>query len=92
MEYTDNVRFVQQKGGKQRMSRRKITTPVQDVLERVEALPDDDQTLVGEVLWKRSIAARRRRLAKDIAETRAAYRRGAVSRGGPADVMRDLDR
>jgi len=73
------------------MIRRKITTPVQDVLARVATLPEEDQALVGEVLWKRVLAARRRQLAADVAEARRALRCGMVSRGTPAEVMRDLD-
>ena len=72
------------------MSRRKTSSSVQDVLERVGSLPDEDQALIGELLWKRVIAARRRRVAAEIAEANAAYQSGTVSHGTPADVMRDL--
>lgn len=62
----------------------------QEVIETVEALPPDDQTLLIEIIRQRLIQHRRSELATEIAEAREAYRRGEVRRGTVADLMEEL--
>lgn len=62
----------------------------QEVIETVEALPPDDQTLLIEIIRRRLIQQRRAELAADIAEVRDAYERGEVRRGTVADLMGEL--
>ena len=61
-----------------------------DVLASVETLPMEDQAALIQVINKRIAATRRRELVEEIAQARAAYRRGNVRRGSAADLMREL--
>jgi hypothetical protein len=72
------------------MARSRAGSKFQNVLDSIESMSPEEQDQLMEVLYKRSIEARRARLAKDIAEARAAYRKGNVSRGSAADIMREL--
>jgi hypothetical protein len=62
----------------------------QEVIDKVEALPPDDQMLLIELIRQRLIQHRRDELASDISESRTAYERGEVRRGTVADLMEDL--
>jgi hypothetical protein len=59
----------------------------QEVIDKVEALPPDDQMLLIELIRQRLIQHRRDDLASDIAESRAAYECGEVRRGTVADLL-----
>ena len=61
-----------------------------DVLASVETLPVEDQAALIQVINKRIAATRRREMVEEIAQARAAYRRGNVRRGSAADLMREL--
>lgn len=72
------------------MSEKLASPSFQEVIETVEALPPDDQTLLIEIIRRRLIQQRRAELAADIAEARNAYQRGEVRRGTVADLMKEL--
>jgi len=63
----------------------------QEVIEAVEALPFDDQTLLIEIIRQRLIQHRRTELSVEVAEARQAYQRGEVRRGAVADLMKELN-
>jgi len=73
------------------MSNQSMSSQFQEVIEKVEALPLEDQAMLLEVLQKRTLAGRRRQLGVEIAEARRAYSMNAVFRGTPADLMREMD-
>jgi hypothetical protein len=62
----------------------------QEILETVEALPSDEQSMLIEIVRQRLIQQRRGELAVEIAEARQAYQTGQVRRGTVADLMGDL--
>lgn len=72
------------------MSKKKVSSHFQEVIESVEALPPDDQALLIEIIHQRLIQHRRAKLAAEIAEARNAYQRGEVRRGTVADLMEEL--
>jgi hypothetical protein len=72
------------------MSKKTASSHFQEVIETVEALPPDDQTLLIEIIRQRLIQHRRTELAADIAEARDAYHRGEIRRGTVADLMEEL--
>jgi len=72
------------------MSKKKVSSRFQQVIETVEALPPDDQLLLIEIIRQRLIQPRRAELAAEIAEARDAYQRGDVRRGTVADLMKEL--
>ena len=72
------------------MSEKVVSSCFQEVIETVEALPRDDQTLLIEIIRRRLIEQRRDQLAADIVEARNAYQCGEVRRGTVADLMVEL--
>ena len=72
------------------MSDSGASSRLQEVIERVEALPLDEQALLISVIRQRLIQQGRADLAAEIAEVRSAYRRGMVRRGTVADLIEDL--
>jgi hypothetical protein len=69
---------------------RETASRFQKVLEKVESLPVDDQTLLIEIIHQRVIQHRRTELAGEIAEARAAYELGEIHRGSVSDLMKEL--
>ena len=59
----------------------------QELIERIEALPLDDQELLIGIVRQHLIQRRRAELAEDVAEAREAYRKGDVHRGSVAQLM-----
>lgn len=72
------------------MSHKQASSHLQEVIEAVEALPPDDQAVLIHVIRQRLIEWRRTELAREIAETREAYKRGDVRRGTAADLLAEL--
>jgi len=62
----------------------------QEVIEKVESLPSDDQALLVKIIHRRLIESRRAELATEIAEARSAYQQGEVRRGAVANLMEEL--
>ncbi len=74
------------------MSKKRVSSRFQQVIETVESLPQDDQWLLIEIIRQRLIQHRRSELAADIAEARRAYQQGKVRRGTVAELMEELAR
>jgi hypothetical protein len=61
----------------------------QDLIDAVESLPIDEQSLLVELINKRIIEKRRSELVADVKEAREAFRRGEVKRGTVEDLIKD---
>ena len=61
-----------------------------DVLEKVELLPEEQKESLIEILQHRLIEERRNRLAKNIKKAKEDYRHGKVRRGTVDDLMREI--
>ncbi|OHB77828.1 MAG: hypothetical protein A2Z34_10490 [Planctomycetes bacterium RBG_16_59_8] len=61
-----------------------------DVIERIEILPDEEQEEIVGIIRKRLIEHRRESLAREIAHVRRQYRRGSVRRGTVDDLMNEI--
>ncbi len=68
-----------------------LSTPFQNALEAVEALPIDDQAMLLDVLQRRLAYDRRKQICRDIAEAEQDYKQGNVKRGSVQDLMAELD-
>jgi hypothetical protein len=62
----------------------------QDLIEAVESMPLDDQSMLVELINKRIIEKRRAALVDEVQEARSAFKRGEVKRGTLEDLMKDL--
>jgi hypothetical protein len=62
----------------------------QDLIDAVESMPLDDQSMLVELINKRIIEKRRARLVAEVQEARSAFKRGDVKRGTFEDLMEDL--
>ena len=62
----------------------------QDLIDAVESMPQDDQSLLVELINKRIIEKRRARLVAEARGARSAFKRGEVKRGTFEDLMKDL--
>jgi hypothetical protein len=61
----------------------------QDLIDAIESLPLDDQSMLVEIINKRIIERRRTELAAEVKEAREAFSRGEVKRGTVKDLMND---
>ena len=62
----------------------------QDLIDAVESLPLDDQSMLVELINKRIIEKRRSELVTEVQEARKAFENGEVRRGTALDLMKDL--
>jgi hypothetical protein len=62
----------------------------QDLIEAVESMPLDDQSMLVELINKRIIEKRRAELVAEVQDVRSAFKRGEVKRGTFEDLMKDL--
>ena len=62
----------------------------QEALEIVEALPEDQQENLIDIVRRRLIERRREVLAEHIKEAREEYNRGEVRRGTVDELMKEL--
>jgi hypothetical protein len=62
----------------------------QDLIEAVESMPLDDQSMLVELINKRIIEKRRAELVAEVRDARSAFERGKVKRGTFEDLMKDL--
>ena len=67
-----------------------LSTPFQEVLDRIEALSPEDQQAVIEVIQRRLIEQRRAEIARNAVETRQAMRKGRACCGTVDDLRRDF--
>lgn len=63
----------------------------QDLIEAVESLPLDDQSMLVDIINKRIIEKRRAELVAEVKEAREAFNRGEVKRGTVKDLIKDLE-
>ncbi len=63
---------------------------VQQVLEAVEALSEEEQWMVVEIIANRLRRLRHQQLVEEVEEARSAYQRGEARRGSVDDLLRDL--
>jgi hypothetical protein len=63
----------------------------QDLIDAVESLPLDDQSMLVELINKRIMEKRRAELVAEVGEAREAFRKGEVERGTVDDLMNDLE-
>jgi hypothetical protein len=63
----------------------------QDLIDAVESLPLDDQSMLVELINKRITEKRRAELVADVHEARRAFKNGEVKRGTVEDLMKDLE-
>lgn len=63
----------------------------QDLIDAVESLPLDDQSMLVEIINKRIIEKRRAELVAEVKEAQKAFKRGEVRRGTVKDLIKDLE-
>ena len=63
----------------------------QDLIDAIESLPPDDQSMLVEIINKRIIEKRRTELVAEVKEAREAFNRGEVKRGTVKDLIKDLE-
>jgi hypothetical protein len=61
--------------------------PFQTVIEYVEALSEDEQNELFDLIQKRRVMKRRQKIAQNAEKTLEAVRNGTAERGTAADVM-----
>ena len=62
----------------------------QDLIDAVESLPLDDQSMLVELINKRITEKRRAELVAEVHDARSAFKNGEVKRGTVEDLMKDL--
>ena len=62
----------------------------QDLIEAVESMPLDDQSMLVEIINKRILEKRRIDLIAEVEESREAFKRGEFKRGTIEDLLKDL--
>ena len=67
-----------------------LSTPFQEAIEAVEALPPDDQEALIELIRQRLIERRRAEIARHATETLQATREGRARYGTVDDLRHDL--
>jgi hypothetical protein len=63
----------------------------QEVIEKVESLPDEEQKQLIELIKNRLQEKRRRELVQAVQESRQAFVKGEVKGGTVDDLMAELD-
>ena len=65
---------------------------LQQAIDSIEALPEDEQDLVFDLIQKRRIAMRRKEIAQSAVDTMVAVGNGTAKRGTAAEIMTDIFR
>jgi hypothetical protein len=63
---------------------------LQAIIESVEALSEDEQDILFDLIHKRRIAKRRQEIAQNAKATRQAVSNGTAQKGNPAELMASL--
>ena len=63
---------------------------LQQAIDSIEALPEDEQDLVFDLIQKRRIAMRRKEIAQRAVDTMVAVENGTAKRGTAAEIMTDI--
>jgi len=66
-------------------------TKFNEILDKVEKMPLDDQNLVIEILRNRYIEFRREEILKNAQGTLEEYKSGLTSHGKVADLLKDIE-
>lgn len=66
------------------------TLSFQDLIEAVEAMPLEDQSLFVDLINKRITEKRRAELVSEVQNARRVFESGDVKRGSFKDLMKDL--
>lgn len=66
------------------------TVPFQTVIEFVEALSEEEQDVLFDLIQKRRISKRRQEIAQSAEKTLEAVRNGTAKRGTAAEIMADI--
>ncbi|HXI25919.1 MAG TPA: hypothetical protein VNG71_18830 [Pyrinomonadaceae bacterium] len=66
------------------------TSGLQQAIETVESLSPEDQELLIDIVKRHLIDQSRDQMATEIADSRAAYQRGEVTRGSAEDLIKEL--
>ncbi|HSJ57749.1 MAG TPA: hypothetical protein VLC95_11250 [Anaerolineae bacterium] len=61
-----------------------------DVLEAADQLPLDDQEMLADVLHRRVVAQRRRRLVAEVREAQEEYEAGRTREVTPEEIMAEI--
>jgi hypothetical protein len=67
------------------------TLTFNEILEEIEALPEDDQATLIDLLQRRRVERRRSEIAANILEAKQAYQAGQVFRGSVDDAIAELN-
>lgn len=67
------------------------TVTFQDIIEKVESLPEQQQQDLIEIIKNRLIENRRESLAKNIRQAKKEYIRGEIKKGNVDDLLKELD-
>lgn len=67
-----------------------LTSTFQSVIESVEALSEEEQDILFDLIQKRRIAKRRQEIAQHAIETLEAVKNGTAQRGTAAEIMADI--
>ncbi len=65
-------------------------SPLQQAIDSIEALSEDEQDLVFDLIQKRRIALRRKDIVQSALDTMVAVENGTAKRGTAAEVMADI--
>ncbi|MHB1688284.1 MAG: hypothetical protein ACYCVH_13040 [Ignavibacteriaceae bacterium] len=61
-----------------------------DFLESVSKLPLDDQLMISEIIHKRVIEEKRKKLAESVKESKEEYQANKTKRGSVDDFLKDM--
>ena len=65
-------------------------SPLQQAIDSIEALSEDEQDFVFDLIQKRRIALRRKDIAQSALDTMVAVQNGNAKRGTAAEVIADI--
>ena len=66
-------------------------TNLNDFLESISKLPLDDQLMISEIIHKRVIEEKRKRLADSIKESKEEYKANKTKSGSIKDFLKDVE-
>jgi len=67
-------------------------TDLNDFLESVSKLPLEDQLMISEIIHKRVIEEKRKKLADSIKESKEEYKAKKTKRGSIEDFLKDIEK
>jgi hypothetical protein len=64
---------------------------INDFLESISKLPLDDQLMISEIIRKRVIEEKRKKLAESVKEGKEEYLSNKTNKGSVEDFLKDLE-